>query len=102
MVPNNLFAVQQWRNRLREQTNGHGEKGGESEMYGKNYMKPYITVCKIDVQWEFAVCLRKLKQRLCINLEGWDGEGDGREANYYKCTLNNFKMYQMKIREKYK
>ena len=50
MVPNNLFAVQQWRNRLREQTNGHGEKGGESEMYGKNYMKSYITVCKIDSQ----------------------------------------------------
>jgi len=21
----------------------------------------------------------KLKQGLCINLEGWDGEGDGRE-----------------------
>ena len=27
----------------------------------------------------FAVWLRKLKQGLCINLEGWDGEGDGRE-----------------------
>ena len=26
-----------------------------------------------------AVCLRKLKQGLCINLEGWDGEGDGRD-----------------------
>ena len=30
-------------------------------------------------EWEFAVWLRKLKQGLCINLEGWDGEGDGRE-----------------------
>ena len=39
----------------------------------------YITICKIDSQWEFAVCLGKLKQGLCINLEGWDGEGDGRE-----------------------
>ena len=29
---------------------------------------------------EFAVCLRKLKQGLCINLEGWDGEGNGREV----------------------
>ena len=27
-----------------------------------------------------AVYLRKLKQGLCINLEGWDGEEDGREA----------------------
>ena len=32
------------------------------------------------VKWEFAVWLRKLKQRLCINLEGWDREGDGREV----------------------
>ena len=32
-------------------------------------------MCKIDSQWEFAVCLRKLKQGLCINLEVWDGEG---------------------------
>ena len=24
--------------------------------------------------------LRKLKQVLCINLEGWDGEGDGWEV----------------------
>ena len=27
-------------------------------------------VCSIDSQWEFAVWLRKLKQGLCINLEG--------------------------------
>ena len=26
-----------------------------------------------------AIWLRKLKQGLCINLEGWNGEGDGRE-----------------------
>ena len=36
-------------------------------------------MCKIDSQWEFAVWLRKLKHGLCINLEGWDGERDGRE-----------------------
>ena len=35
---------------------------------------------EIDSQWEFAVWLRKLKQGLCINLEGWDGEGDGRKV----------------------
>ena len=38
------------------------------------------TVHKIDSQREFAVWLRKIKQGLCINLEGWDGEGDGREV----------------------
>jgi len=37
------------------------------------------TVYKIDSQWEFAVWLRKLKQGLCINIEVWDGERDGRE-----------------------
>ena len=39
----------------------------------------YTTLCKIDSQWEFAVWLRELKQGLCNNLQGWDGEGDGRE-----------------------
>ena len=48
-------------------------------MCGKSNMEVYITICKIDSQWEFAVCLREFKQGLCINLEGWDGEGDGRE-----------------------
>ena len=48
-------------------------------MYGKSNMETYISVCKIDSQWEFAVWLRKLKQGLCI-IEGWDGEGVGREV----------------------
>ena len=48
-------------------------------MYGQGNMKTYITICKMDSQREFAVWLRKLKQGLCINLEGWDREGDGRE-----------------------
>ena len=43
-------------------------------------METYINMCKIDSQWEFAVWLRKLKQGLCINLEGWEWEGDGREV----------------------
>ena len=49
-------------------------------MYGKSNMETYMTIYKIDSQWEFAVWLRKLKQGLCINLAGWDGEEDGREA----------------------
>ena len=48
-------------------------------MYGESNMETYITICKIDSQWDFAVWLRKLKQGLCINREGWDGKGDGRE-----------------------
>ena len=49
-------------------------------MYGKSNMETYIIICKIDSQRKFAVWLRKLKQGLCINLEGWDGEGAGREV----------------------
>ena len=47
-------------------------------MYGKSNMEIYITICKTDSQEEFAVWLGKLKQGLCINLERWDEEGDGR------------------------
>ena len=79
MVLKNLFTGQQWRNRYREQTYGHGERGGEGEMYGKSNMETYITMFKIDSQWEFAIWLRKLEQGFCINLEWWDGEGDRRE-----------------------
>ena len=46
-------------------------------MYGRSNMETHITICKIDSHGEFAVWLRKLKEGLCINLEGWDGEGDG-------------------------
>ena len=55
-------------------------------MYGETNMETYITICKINSQWEFAVWLRKLRQGLCVNLEGWDGEGMGgrfrREGRY--------------------
>ena len=44
-------------------------------MYGKSSMETYITICEIDSQREFAICLRKLKQGLSINLE----VGMGRE-----------------------
>ena len=49
----NLFARQQWINRHREQTYGHGEKGGEAEMCGESNMETYITICKKDNQCEF-------------------------------------------------
>ena len=49
-------------------------------MYGESNMETYINICKIDSKQEFAVWLRKLKLGLSINLEGWGGEGDGREV----------------------
>ena len=54
MVLNNLFTGQQWRDRHKEQTYGHGERG-EGEMYGKSNMETYITVYKIDSQRELPV-----------------------------------------------
>ena len=39
-----------------------------------------LTVCKRDSQLEFAVCLRENQTGALINLEGWDGEGEGREV----------------------
>ena len=61
MVLKNSFTGQQWRNIHREYTYEHQERGGEGEMYGKSNMEIYITICRIGMQQEFAVCLRKLK-----------------------------------------
>ena len=76
----NLFVRHQWRNRHREQAYRYGDWGRDSEMCGGSNMENYITICEIESQWEFAVCLGKHKQGLCVNLEGWGGEGDGREV----------------------
>ena len=34
---------------------GSGGEEGEGRMYGKSNMETYITICKIDSQWDFAV-----------------------------------------------
>ena len=39
----------------------------------------YITICKVDRQWEFAVWLRELKPDALWH-EGWGGLGGGREV----------------------
>ena len=60
-----------------------------SKPYPKSNVETYITICKIDSQREFAVWLRKLKQGLCINLEGQDGEG-GSKGRGYRYTYGWF------------
>ena len=55
-----------------------GGEAGEGEMCGENNMEIYITICKADSPWEFAVCLREFKLGLCG--WRWDGEGDRREV----------------------
>ena len=42
-------------------------------------METYITISKVDSQWEFAVCLRELKPGIYNNL-GEDREEGGREG----------------------
>ena len=44
-------------------------------------METYITMCKIDSQWKFAVWLTKPKQGLCITIEVCTGEGDGGQGD---------------------
>ena len=56
-------------------------RGAERVRCMESNMKTYIIIYKIYSQWKFAVCLRKVRQGLCIKLEGWDGEGDGREVH---------------------
>ena len=54
-----------------------GGQEGEGGVYGESNREAYITICKIDSQWEFAVWLREFKPGLC-RLERWGGEGGER------------------------
>jgi len=48
-------------------------------MFGESNMETYITICKTDSQWEFAVCLRKLKTGTHYQSRGvgWGGRWKG-------------------------
>ena len=53
-------------------------------MYEESNVETYITICKIDSQWELPVCLRKLKRALYQSRgvgcrEKWEGGSKGRE-----------------------
>ena len=50
----NLSEEQQWRQRTDVWTWLAGEEG-EGRMYGEGNMETYITISKIDYQWEFAL-----------------------------------------------
>ena len=55
---------------------------GEEEygMIWENSIETYITMCKIDSQWEIEVWYREPNLVLCNNLEVRDGAGGGREV----------------------
>ena len=45
-------------------------------MYGRSNMETYITICKIGSQQGNLL----YGSGVCINLEAWGGEGEGREV----------------------
>ena len=62
MVLKNLSTGQQWRNRHREQTYGHGRGEERVRCMERVKWKTYTTIRKIGSQQEFAVWLRKLNK----------------------------------------
>ena len=48
-------------------------------MYGKSNMETYITICRIDSEWEFAVCLGELRPGALYQPRevGWEGRWEG-------------------------
>ena len=92
MVLKNLFTGQQWRNRHREQTYGHGERAGEGEIYGKSNMETFTTRCKkIRQPVEICSMSQGTQTGALYQVEAWDGEGDGgrleREGTYVHLWL---------------
>ena len=79
MVPKNLFAGQQWENRHRELTYGHGERGGEGEMYVNSNMETYITICKIRKPTRICCMFQETQTRALYQPRevGWGGRWEG-------------------------
>ena len=55
MVLKNLFRGSSGETDVEKETYGLGKRGGEGEMHVKSNIETYITICKIDSQWKFAV-----------------------------------------------
>ena len=52
---------------------------GEGEMYGKSNIETYITTCKTDSQWEFAVQAQETQTGALYQPRGvgWGGRWEG-------------------------
>ena len=66
-------------------------------MHGKSIMETYITICKIDSQWEFAVWLRKLKQPRGVGMGREMGGRFKREGKYEYLWLIRVGVWQKPI-----
>ena len=71
-----IYSIDYFSKTLKHWGEGEGNGGTNQE----SNMKTYVTICKIDNKWEFAVWLRDHKPGLINNLEGWEGKGGGREV----------------------
>ena len=87
MVLMNLSIGQQWRCRHREQSFGHSLGERRWDNLWEQHWNIYITVCKVDSQWEFAVWHREPKaSALWQPRVGWGGRreaGSGRGGHVY-------------------
>ena len=81
MVLKNLFTGKQWRNRHREQTYGHGERGREGEMYGESN----IDTCYGNLPYVSGNSnKRALYQPRVVEWGGrWEGGSSGRGHHMY-------------------
>ena len=73
-----------------------GGRRGEGEVYEKNNMDVSLIICKIDSQ----LWIRKLKQGLCINLEGRDGVNKRWEVQKGGDTLYTYGQFMLKFDRK--
>ena len=74
MILKNLFTGQQWRNRHRVQTYGHGERGGEGEMHGESNMETCIAAANRQTTGICCMAQETQTGALCHP----EGEEDGR------------------------
>ena len=76
MILMSLLAGKQWGHRQNRLMDTGKWEEGDGELRGESNMETYITICKIDSQWEFAVMTQTgaLYQPRGV---GWGGRWEG-------------------------
>ena len=85
----NFFAGHQWRNSHREETYGHGERGGDGEMYGESNMETYPAICTMDKPTGICCMAQENSNRGSVSTQrgGWGGRWErGSKGRGYMYT----------------